>query len=108
MDETRFPPEMSVLFSIFEAAIYRNFLKVFLCFGRTEERLADDKRQSPSCIERSQTHVLCKPTHFFFQLLIDRMSNYIQTSFTGAMKDWTDKYHLWGTPTRSLSWSNSR
>ncbi len=57
MDETRFPPKMSVLFSIFEAAIYRNFLNVFLGFGCTlayyslvKAPLADNKGLLPSWI----------------------------------------------------------
>ncbi len=26
------------------------------------------------------------------------MCNSLQTSFSGIMKDWPDKYHVWGTP----------
>ncbi len=54
------------------------------------------------------THVLCKPTHLFFHLLIDTMSFTLQTRFSSVMKDWADKYHIWGTPTRSPFRSNSR
>ncbi len=54
------------------------------------------------------THVLCKPTHFFFHSFIATISYSLQTSFSSVMKDWADKYHIWGTPTRSPSRSNSR
>ncbi len=57
---------------------------------------------------RLLTHVLCKPTHFFFHSFIATMSCSLQTSFHSLMKDWADKYHVWGTPTRSPSRSNSR
>ncbi len=57
---------------------------------------------------RLQTHVLCKPTHFFFQSFIATMSNSLQTSFNSVMIDLSDKYHVWGTPTLSSSRSNSR
>ncbi len=57
---------------------------------------------------RLLTHVLCKPTHFFFHSFIAIMSCFLQTSFSSLMKDWPDKYHVWGTPTRSPSRSNSR
>ncbi len=57
---------------------------------------------------RLLTHVICKPTHFFFHTFIATMSYSLQTSFNRAMKDWPDKYHVWGTPTRSPSRSNSR
>ncbi len=57
---------------------------------------------------RLLTHVLCKPTHFFFHSFIATMSYSLQTSFNSLMKDCADKYHVWGTPTRSPSRSNSR
>ncbi len=57
---------------------------------------------------RLLTHVLCKPTHFCFHSFIATMSYSLQTSFSYVMKDWADKYHVWGTPTRSPSRSNSR
>ncbi len=57
---------------------------------------------------RLLTHVLCKPTHFFFHSFIGTMSYSHQTSFNSLMKGWADKYHVWGTPTRSPSRSNSR
>ncbi len=57
---------------------------------------------------RLLTHVLCKPTHFFFHSFIATMPYCLQTSFNSQMKDWADKYHVWGTPTRSPSRSNSR
>ncbi len=57
---------------------------------------------------RLLTHVLCKPTHFFFHSFKATMSYSLQTSFNSVMKDWADKYHVWGTPTRSPSRSNSR
>ncbi len=57
---------------------------------------------------RLLTHVLCKPPHFFFHSFIDTMSYSPQISFNSAMKDWVDKYHVWGTPPRSPSRSNSR
>ncbi len=50
---------------------------------------------------RLLTHVLCKPKHFFLQLFIATISNYLQTSFNSVMNDWPDKYHVWGTPARS-------
>ncbi len=54
------------------------------------------------------THVLCKPSPFFFHSFIATMSYSLQASFNSVMKDWADKYHVWGTPTRSPSRSNSR
>ncbi len=57
---------------------------------------------------RFLTHVLCKPTHFFFHSFIATMSYPLQTSFIGVMKGWADKFHVWGTPKRSPSRSNSR
>ncbi len=57
---------------------------------------------------RLLTHVLCKPTHFFFHSFIATMSYCFQTSFISVMKAWADKYHVWDTPTRSPSRSNSR
>ncbi len=57
---------------------------------------------------RLLTHVLCKPTHFFFHLFIATMSYSLQTSFYSVMKDWADKYHVWDAPTRSPSRLNSR
>ncbi len=62
----------------------------------------------PVCTVRLLTNVLCKPTHFFFHSCIATMSYPPQTSFSSLMKDWADKYHVWGTPTRSPSRSNSR
>ncbi len=53
---------------------------------------------------RLLTHVLCKPSPFFFYSFIATMSYSLQTSFNSVMKDWADKYHEWGTPTRSPSW----
>ncbi len=60
------------------------------------------------CTVRLLTHVLCKPTHFFFHSFIATMSYSLQTTFNSVMKDWADKYHVWGTPTRSPSKSSSR
>ncbi len=57
---------------------------------------------------RLLTHVPCKPTHFFFHSFIATISYSLQTSFSSVMKDWADKYHVWGTPTRSPSRSNLR
>ncbi len=57
---------------------------------------------------RFLTHVLCKPTHFFFHSFIATMSYSHQTSFNSLMKDWADTYHVWGTPTRSPLRSNAR
>ncbi len=34
----------------------------------------------------------------FFHLFIATMSNSLQTSFNRVMKDWPDKYHIWGPP----------
>ncbi len=47
---------------------------------------------------RLLTHVLCKPTHFFFHSFIATISYSLQISFNSVMKDWADKYHVWGTP----------
>ncbi len=52
--------------------------------------------------------VLCKPTHFFFHSFIATTSYSLQASFNSVMKDWADKNHVWGTPTRSPLRSNSR
>ncbi len=57
---------------------------------------------------RLLTHVLSKPTHFFFHSFIATISYSLQTSFSSVMKDRADKYPVWGTPTRSSSRSNSR
>ncbi len=57
---------------------------------------------------RLLTHVLCKPTHFFFHLFIATMFYCPQTSFISVMNGWADKYHVCGAPTRSPSRSNSR
>ncbi len=57
---------------------------------------------------RLLTHVLCKPMHFVFHSFIAYMSYSLQTSFKSVMKDWADKHHVKGTPTRSPSRSNSR
>ncbi len=43
---------------------------------------------------RLLTHVLCKPTHFFFLSFIAAISYSPQTSFNSVMKDWADKYHV--------------
>ncbi len=59
------------------------------------------------CTVRLPTHVLCKPTHFFFNSFIATMPYSLQTSFNSGMKDWTDKFHALGTPTRSSSRSNA-
>ncbi len=56
---------------------------------------------------RLLTHVLCKPTHFFFHSLIATISYSLQTSFSSVMKDWADKYHEWSSPTRSPLRSNT-
>ncbi len=56
---------------------------------------------------RLLTHVLCKPTHFFFHSFIPTMSYSLQTSFNSVMKDWTDKFHALGIPTSSSSRSNT-
>ncbi len=50
------------------------------------------------CTVRLLTHVLCEPTHFFFLSFIATMSYSLQTSFSSVMKNWADKYHVWGTP----------
>ncbi len=52
---------------------------------------------------RLLTHVLCKPTHFFFRSFIATMSYPLQTSFNNVTKDWADTFHVCGTPTRSSS-----
>ncbi len=60
------------------------------------------------CTVHLLTHVLCKPTHFFFHSFIATMSYCLQTSFIGVMKGLAVKNHVWGTPTWSNSRSNSR
>ncbi len=55
---------------------------------------------------RLLTHVLSKPTHFFFHSFIATMSYALQTSFNRVMKDWADKYHVWGTPRGHLLGQN--
>ncbi len=57
---------------------------------------------------RLLTHVLCKSTQFFFHSFIATMLYSPQTSVNSVMKDWANKYHVWSTPTRSPSRSNSR
>ncbi len=56
---------------------------------------------------RLLTHVHCKPTHFIFHSFIATMSYSLQTTFNSFTKDWADKCHVCGTPTRSSSRSNS-
>ncbi len=63
---------------------------------------------TPLSTVRLLTHAHCKPTHFFFHSFIATIPYSPQTSFNSVMKDWVDKYHVWGTPTRSPSKSNSR
>ncbi len=60
------------------------------------------------CTVRLLTHVLCKPTHFFFHSFMADMSYFLQTNFSSVMKDRSDKYHVRVTPTRSPSRPNSR
>ncbi len=45
---------------------------------------------------------------FLFHSFIATMSYSLPTSFNSLMKDQADKYHVWGTLTRSPSRSNSR
>ncbi len=80
------------------------------------------------CLNQSSMHKTLR-SHMFAQLLsqrqwiITRVTTYsafgnscplqtdtypLETSFNSVMKDWADKYHVWGTPTRSPSRSNSR
>ncbi len=69
------------------------------------------RKRSPQGIRstvRLLTHVHCKPTHFFFHSFIATISYSPQTSFNSGMKDWVDKYHVWGTPTRSYFRPNSQ
>ncbi len=40
------------------------------------------------------THVLCKPTHFYFHSFIATISYSLQINLSGVMKDWADKYHV--------------
>ncbi len=49
------------------------------------------KRTAAIPTVRLLTHVLCKPTHFFFHPFIATMSYSLQTSFDSVMKDWVDK-----------------
>ncbi len=53
-----------------------------------------NKYVKPLCLSMSTvhllTHVLCKPTHFFFHSFITTMSYSLQTSFNCVMKDWAD------------------
>ncbi len=46
--------------------------------------------------------------HFFLKLFTDAMSNSLQASIDSIMKNWPDKCHVWGTPTRSHLTSNSQ
>ncbi len=62
----------------------------------------------PAPTVRLLAHVHCKPTHFFFHSFIATISYSLKTSSYSVMKDWADEYHVWGTPTRSPSRSNSR
>ncbi len=57
---------------------------------------------------RLLTHVHCKPTHFVFHSFKADMPYSLQTNFVSVTKDWANKYHVWGAPTRSPSRSNSR
>ncbi len=47
---------------------------------------------------RLLTHVLCESTHFYFHSFIATMSYSLQTNFSSVMKDWADRYHVWGSP----------
>ncbi len=51
---------------------------------------------------RLLTHVHCKRTHFVFHSFKADMSYSLQTNFVSVMKDWADKYHVWGTPTSAV------
>ncbi len=82
-------------------------------FGNENKRVSFKERPSKlvhsSCTTvRLLTHVHCKPTHFVFHSFKANMSYSLQTNFVSVMKDWADKYHVWGTPTMSPSRSNSR
>ncbi len=81
-------------------------LSSFFCARYQPPNSPGHRRPRPTV--RLLTHVLCKLTHFFFHSFIATMSYSLQTSLNSLMKDWTDKYHVWGTPTRSPSRSNSR
>ncbi len=85
--------------------ISSNYFQLQSCFITMSFTL---KQHMLRCTVRLLTHVLCKPTHFFFDSFIAIMSYYLQTSLNSLMKDWADKYHVWGTPTRSPSRSNSQ
>ncbi len=88
-----------------------NLISLYVCLLCTSHflrSLPSYRAQAPCTTVRLLTHVLCKPTHFFFHSFIAAMSYSLQTSSNSLMKDWADKYHLWGTPTRSPSRSNSR
>ncbi len=46
---------------------------------------------------RDQAHLPCKPTPFFFLLLMITIFNSLQTNFDNVMIDKPDKNQLWGT-----------
>ncbi len=64
----------------------------------TPDHLCQISKKNERITVRLLIHVLCKPTHFFFHSFIATLSYSLQTSFISAMKDWADKYHVWGTP----------
>ncbi len=74
----------------------------------TDSHPVDGDRSREKKISGLILTVLCKPTHFFFHSFIATKSYPLQTSFISVMKGWADKFHAWGTPTRSPSRSNSR
>ncbi len=68
--------------------------QALLSFTKYEQRCMFD----PSLINtvRLLTHVLCKPTHFFFHSFIATMSHSPQISLSSVMKDWADICYIWG------------
>ncbi len=64
--------------------------------GKGDSHTAVRTRTKSILTVRLLTHVLCKPTHFFFHAFIATISYSLQTKFNSIMKDWADKYHVWG------------
>ncbi len=90
-------------------AISQDLCRTLRCpIGSTLTKLSLSFSSGCYCTVRLLTHVLCKPTHFLFHSFIATMSYCLQTSFISVRKGRADKHHVWGTPMRSSSRSNSR
>ncbi len=59
---------------------------------------ADSIRTTRQYTVHLLTHVICKPTPFFFLSFIATISYSLQISYNRVTKDWAKKNYVWGTP----------